>query len=458
MQFILLNVMKKIITSISLLITSLSYGQITVLNSDMPRQNDTMRYSIATTGITAANAAKTGADTIWDFTNLVASSQDVEKFYAASATPYVLQFGLLNPTTYGIKDYALNNLGSLAANAGIKVENVYAFYKNNATASVLVGRGVTVSSLPLAINLNPKDTVFKFPLNYGNIDTTYYAGSTTIPNIGGISQQGRRINKVDGWGVIKTPYGTFNCIRIKTIITGVDSIEVSTFKIPIPSNKTIYTWYAKGEHYPILEITQATTGLTIKYKDIYRSETFASNAVFNVVSTSVTPKDTVNLINTSLGNPTSFLWTITPNTFRYVDGTNSTTKNPRIMFDSAASYSVNLKTIYAGGQDDTLRVNYITVTVPHNTQVENIENKKKSVFVIYPNPAKNNLFIEANTNLRNSEIILYDILGKKIELESINFIGNNKAEINTSMLSKGVYFVKVFGQSNDNLFQRIIIE
>jgi hypothetical protein len=166
--------MKKFFIPIFLIISQLSFGQISIVNSDMPRQNDTMRFSLATSGITALQAAKTGADTTWDFTNLVANSQDVEKFYAPSTTTYVIQFGLLNAATYGIKDNALNNLASLGGAAGFTIENIYGFYKNTASASVLVGRGATVSNIPLGLNLNPRDTVFKFPLNYGDIDTTYY--------------------------------------------------------------------------------------------------------------------------------------------------------------------------------------------------------------------------------------------------------------------------------------------
>ena len=78
-----------------------------------------------------------------------------------------------------------------------------------------MGRGITVSGIPLALNLNPRDTVFKFPLNYGDLDSSNFRGSVSIPSIGGIIQQGKRITKVDGWGKVKTPYGTFDCIRIK---------------------------------------------------------------------------------------------------------------------------------------------------------------------------------------------------------------------------------------------------
>ncbi len=448
--------MRKLFTPIFLIISQLSFGQISILNSDMPRQNDTMRFSLATSGITALQAAKTGADTTWDFTNLVANSQDIEKFYAPSATPYVIQFGLINAATYGIKDNALNNLASFGGAAGFTIENIYGFYKNSTTASVLIGRGATVSNIPLGLNLNPRDTIFKFPLNYGDIDTTYYAGSTSIAGLGGISQQGRRINVVDGWGLIKTPYGQFDCIRIKTTVTGVDSIELSTFKFPIPNNRTIYTWYAKGQRYPIMEITQTIGlggGLTIKYKDNYRPEAFLNAARFIASKTNASQFDTINLTSQSTGTPKSYEWTITPSTFRFVGGTNNTTRNPRVMFDKSGSYSVKLKVIYEGGQDDTLRTNYVNVVT---TGINNFENNKPEIS-IYPNPATDVLNIESNMSLAKSKIVITDLLGKEIENINYKLMTLNSLQINTSNLSKGIYLVNIINENNIASTHKIVI-
>jgi PKD repeat protein len=448
--------MRKLFTPIFLIISQLSFGQISIINSDMPRQNDTMRFSLATSGITALQAAKTGADTTWDFSNLVANSQDVEKFYAPSATPYVIQFGLLNSATYGLKDNALNNIASLGGAAGFTIENIYGFYKNTASANVLIGRGATVSNIPLGLNLNPRDTVFKFPLNYGDIDTTYYAGSTSIAGLGGIAQQGRRVNIVDGWGLIKTPYGQFDCIRIKTFINGVDSIQLSTFKIPIPNNKTIYTWYAKGQHYPIMEITQTIgvgAGLTIKYKDIYRAEVFINASKFIASKTNASQFDTINLTSQSAGTPKSYEWTITPSTFRFVGGTNNTTRNPRVMFDQSGSYSIKLKVIYEGGQDDTLRTNYINVVT---TGLNNFENNKPEIS-IYPNPTTDVLNIESNMSLAKSKILVTDLLGKEIENMNYNLSTLNLLQINTSNFSKGIYLVNIVNENNISSTHKIVI-
>lgn len=416
-----------------------------------------MRYSETTVGITAAQAAKTGVDTVWDFTNLKPVTQDIEKYYAPSATSYILQFGILNAATYGIKDDALNALAGFGSVAGIKIENVYGFYKNTTSANVLMGRGITLSGIPLAMNFSPRDTVYKFPLNFGDRDTTYFKGTATIPAVGGLSQQGRRITKVDGWGLIKTPYGQFSCIRIRTDITETDSIDIATFKIPIPNNRTIYTWYAKNEHYPILEITQ-TTGivgtLTIRYKDINRPEVFYSAARFNASRTTASSKDTVNLISTSTGSPKSYQWTITPNTVSFVGGTSATTNNPRVIFNAGGVYTIKLKVIYEGGQDDTTRLDYIKV---QNVGLINTEKISKTI-EIYPNPANTNIFIASNYDLSKSEISIYDILGKKINIEVIDYINKSNIKLNINSLNNGIYFIKIYDENNLHSTHKIIVE
>lgn len=537
--------MKKILPVLLLFISLHSFAQISILNADMPRANDTMRYSAATVGISAQQAALTGADTLWDFTGLIPTSQDVEKFYAPANTPYAIQFGILTGATYGIKDNTLNSLASFGSVAGVTIENIYGFYKNSASASVLLGRGVTVSNLPLAINLNPRDTVYKFPLNYGDIDTTYYAGSTTIPSLGGISQRGRRVNFVDGWGVIKTPYGQFDCIRVRTEITGTDSVEFQTFKIPIPNNRIIYTWWAKGEHYPILEITQTIGGagaLAIKYKDIYRPEAFVSAAKFNASRTTALTTDTINLTSNSTGTPKAYQWTITPNNALFVAGTSATTRNPRILLTQPGVYSVKLKVTYEGGEDDTLRNNYITIneapkvnfvadkvtanvgetvsftdssagkpsayrwvftpnTVSFTGGTSATTKSPKVIFnakgnytvaltatygtsqvtetkaayisvqsvginavadftrsvKIYPNPAKETIFIQADINLQDAKIDLINVLGKNTNTP-VEFQNSNKASIDITSLPKGIYFVKIDDGKQLNLTKRLIVE
>jgi gliding motility-associated-like protein len=107
-------------------------------------------------------------------------------------------------------------------------------------------------------------------LNYGNIDSSNSGYANAVPGIGYFAKRQKRVNMVDGWGMLTTPYGTFNTLRVKSVITVTDSIYFDTlgfgFNLPLP---TVYEfkWLAQGKKLPVLEIDAAAaligTALTV---------------------------------------------------------------------------------------------------------------------------------------------------------------------------------------------------
>jgi len=75
---------------------------------------------------------------------------------------------------------------------------------------------------------------------------------------------------------------------------------------------------------------------------------------------------------------------------------------------------------------------------------------------IYPTPFSNSIFVKAN-DLNNgiSSFLIFDVAGKKILSEKNVFVKNGLYEINTSMLSVGVYFLEIT-QSHKNITKKII--
>lgn len=72
----------------------------------------------------------------------------------------------------------------------------------------------------------------------------------------------------------------------------------------------------------------------------------------------------VTITDTSLNNPNSWFWSITPTTFTYVSGSIASSQNPQVTFQNAGSYTVTLIATNASTSDTLVKTGYINVTVP----------------------------------------------------------------------------------------------
>lgn len=340
------------------------HAQITVNNADMPSLNDTVRFSTAATADVTARINQSGANQTWDFSDLRISGQDIASFKSASSIN-IAYFLAFSSSSYGTE--APN-----ATIGAVTATNVYQFFKNSTNSYVCDGRGfeVSASPLPLSQTYSGKDVVYKFPMNYGNKDSNSYVSNEVNAIVGTLSGVGKRVNEVDGWGSITTPFGTFNCLRVKSIVNTTDTVRSSLVPFPIPFSQsyTEYKWIAKGHKIPILEI-RVNSGVggqtTIRFKDRYRPEAYQNKARFtirgNKTMYAVNSTDTCVLTSNSLNNPKSVQWTISPNTYTYAGGTNATSNPVKLFFTDTGKYTITLRAIYDGGFDDTTMVNLITV-------------------------------------------------------------------------------------------------
>ena len=73
---------------------------------------------------------------------------------------------------------------------------------------------------------------------------------------------------------------------------------------------------------------------------------------------------TVSFYDVSLKAPTSWAWSFSPSTITYVGGTSSTSKNPKVTFDAADSYTVTLVATNNLGSDTEEKIDYIIASEP----------------------------------------------------------------------------------------------
>jgi len=99
-------------------------------------------------------------------------------------------------------------------------------------------------------------------------------------------------------------------------------------------------------------------------------------------------------------------------------------------------------------------VNYVDFSA-----VQKVENNEYFTYInIFPNPASEQLIIELSCkNVGNIDFQISDISGRVIyESKKNGYIGKNQFVFDISSLSKGIYFVKVFGK-NDIKTNKLII-
>jgi len=254
--------MRQLLLAFWVLCIGAAQAQITIIRSDMPQNGDTVRVmNAAFPPNIETRIAATGADFEWDFTDLQAETDELHNYRLGIQTPY---FYFL--TAYGRQVQESLNL------LVISLDQLYDFYNLNNSRFAIIGKGFTVTGLPLPAFYTDSDEMFFLPLTYQRSDSSTFAFSLNIPSVGAYSSSGGRKTEVDGWGSITTPAGTYDCLRVKSTLRIVDSITFNGFNIGIPQRTEVqYYWLAKGEKAPILKAIGTTffgqfTPTSIQYR------------------------------------------------------------------------------------------------------------------------------------------------------------------------------------------------
>lgn len=254
--------MKQLLTLICLFLFAALSAQITITSADMPNANDSVLISVTNT-VGSADPMLADSNYTWDYSFLTPDIQRFEKFDAPSTftSPYNLLFNPAN-TSYGRDNYQFNS----APVPGVQITAAYDFYKESSTQYRQHGAGYVINGAPLPFLYNPMDVIYNFPLDYLNSDSCDYKYGTPIPNIGYYGQKGHRINVVDGWGTLITPFGSFQTLRVKSTIAAVDTIYSATFGFGTNINRPLqyqFKWLAIGMKVPVLQVNANKVGVNI---------------------------------------------------------------------------------------------------------------------------------------------------------------------------------------------------
>ncbi len=157
---------------------------------------------------------------------------------------------------------------------------------------------------------------------------------------------------------------------------------------------------------------------------------------------------TVSFTDQSTNAPTSWEWTILPNTFAFVNSTSATSQHPKVQFAAQGTYSVSLKATNADGFGIKSKPNYILVDP---LGIRNVE--LNALINVFPNPNGGSFQIQKIQGFENPDLTftLYDFSGKLIEEGA--FDGES---VSFSNLGSGVYLIKVSDGSNE-FNQKVVV-
>ncbi|MEX2589888.1 MAG: T9SS type A sorting domain-containing protein [Chitinophagales bacterium] len=428
-----------LLISLFLFITQIAIGQYVITASDMPEDGDSSRYS-SINPLSNIDFESSGPNYTWDFSDITPVNQGLYEYQNVIniSLAYLPTFG---PNAFGRKILEEINFGVIGIN------DIYSFYEKNTFEFKSTGRGINIGGVPLGTKHTDSEMIYELPLSYRNTMTDSF--ELEFPDVGiGVlySVSGVREYEVDGWGTVITPYDSFQCIRVKATITENDELILSGFPIRLTRIRTEYTWLSKGEIAPVFEVSTQQfpfvgfAPVYIRYRDIYRKcLNIRPQVDFTANDTLIRQGETVSFENNSTCGTGPRNWSITPSAgVNFVNNTDPGTTEPEVRFDNPGLYTINLTETNTQGQNNLRREDYIEVL---NTT--SVSNNDKGIFNIYPNPAKNQLHINAQSSFE--QLRIFDLSGK-ILFQEISTPGNNKS-IDISGLNAGHYFIEVDGHS-----------
>lgn len=255
--------------------SSVLFAQITISSSDMPNAGDSIRVSI-TNSIGGLDPMLSDTNYVWDFSALTPTAQRFEKFDSPLTfnSPFNLLFNPLN-TSYGKNNYTFTTIPL----PGVSITAAYDFLKESSSNLKQIGAGYTINGGPIPFLYSSADYIYRFPMNYSNTDSCDYKYGLQIPTIGYYGQTGHRVNLVDGWGTLITPYGTFQTLRVKSAIKAIDTIYATNFGIGSNISRPLkyeFKWLAIGSKVPVLQIDANVIGgnltlTNVQYMDSLRA-------------------------------------------------------------------------------------------------------------------------------------------------------------------------------------------
>ena len=414
-------------------------AQSTYTSANYATSGDTIYLTQAQPG--NFNFDTTGASITWNYAALTGVSQQQLVFLLPTQAGFThLQWPYIYNTSN--VNLASTNGATIDIGSNLQAINPYNYFlkssgyleqKASSMEFVINNSHITIKNV-----YDSADVFYQFPLNYGNMDSSLASYTINIPGFYYQSTTIDRVNNVDGWGTVTTPYGTFNnCLRMVSNVMETDSITIDTLVLPKDTvYSRIYQWLDPAKNYPVLTVTQNKVAnnyvtVTIAYFDSVKY--FQPNASFAFTPLSPMIGDTVQFQNLST-NSTAYLWNFDDSASAPND--TSALQNPIHIFNSGGVYHVRLIAYNENGSLTDTATLPVVINVATGIPQQPAFNSS-----VYPNPFTRSTTIQFNSSLENAQLDIYNIYGQV--LKTIVAVSGDHIIINRENLSSGLYFYEL---------------
>ena len=336
-------------------------AQTTYQSSDYADIGDDFLFSTANIGVQLFDFDSTGAGISWDFSNLPLSTQSSVNYIDPNSAGYKTAY-LAQCVLNGNWPWDCNTFWNNATNLAVEGQDSLSFggvqFTNSVThqhkssqtlRETILGLsfGTGQLALPLVIEYDNVDTIYQFPLQYPNVDSSYKAYTIDLSpanlDFVYLARQ-QRINEVEGWGSLVTPYDTFaSVLKMRTELINNDSLIFNGDTLSAGTTRSVlYRWFDPAFGQPVLEAEgQILAGLEliteVRYLDTLQclepNPFYLTSPLIPILDPS-TGEVEINFNNTST-NADSYQWD-------FGDGNTSTQANPTHTYQGGGVYQVRL--------------------------------------------------------------------------------------------------------------------
>jgi hypothetical protein len=412
--------MKRILVLL-LVVTGMVIGgnaQITVTKNDMPQPGDTLRVSM--TNVVPVDYTQTAFDTTWDFSMLTPVTQRMESYIGMGSVPPEYWYVFIPSIVANLATPTNTNLQI----PGFPVSDSYTFFNNTNTGFSDVGSAYKVAGLPLPMKYDVPD--LNFPLSPGMTWNSASQSTVSMPSLAYLHVSRTRSSIADGWGSLVTPFGTFNTIRVKTLLIQDDSVHLDSLGVGIPlyRNITQYKWLANGEGIPVLQVNVELGMVSAVYRDIYRQGVYPfaadlgpDTAVLKYQSVTLSP------VITNGVPPYRYIWSNFDTTPAVTLTIDTTIQVGVIVFDGL----------------NNMAMDFITISVKYPPGIG--ENESGSLR-IEPNPNSGDFSVMLPDRIREGTVLICDLAGRAVFSDDFNG-ATGKLNISVPGLKPGYYALTI---------------